>query len=143
MGYSRKKKKQVGRGGVVSHLRIYFPEKEPGNLTFATLGSYLYEIKNSTKLCDNTLHCFLWKSQSQKPELIEIPHESFWNTPENSTSFIIDLWNLQYSYCVCRMCLKIRVRSSSNEWKSRWVNPSNFYKINLIQRFLWAISPNH
>ena len=34
---------------------------------------------------------------------MEIPHESFWNTPENSTSFIINLWNLQL-LCMLYMC---------------------------------------
>ena len=58
-------KKQGVRGGVrvVSHLRIYFSEKEPGNLTFATLGTFRnsresrLNYENSTKLCDDTASC--------------------------------------------------------------------------------------
>ena len=36
---------------MLSHLRIYFSEKEPGNLTFATLGAFsLEEIPEKTSL---------------------------------------------------------------------------------------------
>ena len=112
----------------MSHLRIYFSEKEPGNLTFATLGTFRnsrenrLNYENSTKLCDDTVSCGNLKVKSQKSwkfltslsrTLLKIPH------PFQLTSGICN------SYCICCMCLKIRVRSSSNEWKSRWVNPSN------------------
>ena len=105
MGYSRKKKKkgEGERGGVVSHLSIYFSEKEPGNLTSATLGTFMkFQRKQALWKFYKIVwrHCFMWKSQSQKPELMEIPYESFWNTPENSTSFIIDLWHLQFLLCM-------------------------------------------
>ena len=36
-----------------------------------------------------------WKFQRQKPRPVEIPHEFFVNTPENSTSCLTDPWNFQ------------------------------------------------
>ena len=36
-----------------------------------------------------------WKFQRQKPRPVEIPHDFFVNTPENSTSCLTDSWNFQ------------------------------------------------
>ena len=80
LGYSRKKIKQV-----VEDI-IFWKNLNSGENKLSPL-----------KILQNCV-APPWKSQVQKPRPMEIPHEFFFNTPGNSSSFLIESWDFHMPF---------------------------------------------
>ena len=127
MDYSRKNLNRRGWGH-------NFWKKTPGIFRFVTLplevlGKMKLTPGNSTKLCYT-----YWNFQGQKPRPMEIPHDFFWITPVNSTSFCIDPRNfhilfIQYSWKFHVFNLLVCIFF----WNSPTPIPNVFLKLNLAR----------
>ena len=97
LGYSRKKTNR-GDGG----LRICIFEKTLGFLFFYfTLGNSGQNKAPPPEIPQNYVAnlCYIpWKFQGQNPRFLEIPHDFFLVTSENSTSFLIIPEKFQMQY---------------------------------------------
>ena len=105
LGYSRK---SPNRGEGRGRLRIYFFEENPGIFRFVTLP---LEIPDKTsfhpwKFCMQTCMTPLGNPKVEnQDQTMAIPHDFFFISPGNSTSFLNDL--LEFPHALSSIPLKI------------------------------------